>query len=83
MASTFMQQFAKKKTLLKRSTKKYLDEALYKKLLSDGGEERQVRAKVNEFLKSRKSAYKWEVGRTVKILRGRKLYGAAAKVTHF
>ncbi|KAG6404614.1 hypothetical protein SASPL_136865 [Salvia splendens] len=81
MASTFMQQFAKKKTVVKRSSKKYLTEALYKKLLSDGGEERSVRAKTNEFLKSRKSAYKWEVGRTVKILRGRKLYGPAVKIS--
>ncbi|KAH6820627.1 Tetratricopeptide repeat superfamily protein [Perilla frutescens var. hirtella] len=81
MASTFMQQFAKKKTVLQRSSKKYLEEALYKKLLSDGGEEMHVRAKLNEFLKSRKSAYKWEVGRTVKILRGRKLYGPATKLS--
>lgn len=75
-----MRQFAKKKTVLRRSSKKYLEEALYKKLLSDGGQEKNVRENMNEFLKSRKSAYKWEVGRTVKILRGRKLYAPAAKV---
>lgn len=76
-----MRQFAKKKTVLRRSSKKYLEEALYKKLLSDGGQEKNVRENMNEFLKSRKSAYKWEVGRTVKILRGRKLYAPAAKLS--
>ncbi|KAI3470485.1 hypothetical protein Pfo_027148 [Paulownia fortunei] len=81
MASSFMQQFAKKKSILKRSSKKYLEEALYKKLFSDGGEEHNVREKLNQFLKSHKSAYKWEVGHTLKILRGRKLYGPALKLS--
>ncbi|CAA0825325.1 Pentatricopeptide repeat-containing protein [Striga hermonthica] len=81
MASSFMHQFAKKKEILKRSSKKYLEEALYTKLLSDGGEERKVRAKLNEFLKSRKSAFKWEVGHTLKILRSRRLYGPALKLS--
>ncbi|EYU39860.1 hypothetical protein ABFS82_06G165500 [Erythranthe guttata] len=81
MASTFMQQFAKKRSLLKRSSKKYLEEALYKKLLSDGGEERCVREKLNQFIDSRKSAFKWEAGHSLKILRSRKLYGPALKLS--
>ncbi|PIN03363.1 hypothetical protein CDL12_24114 [Handroanthus impetiginosus] len=81
MASTFMQQFAKKKSIVNRSSKKYLEEALYKKLFKDGGEEHRVRENLNEFLKSGKSAYKWEVGQTLKILRSRKLYGPALKLS--
>ncbi|KAL0403493.1 UNVERIFIED_CONTAM: Pentatricopeptide repeat-containing protein [Sesamum radiatum] len=81
MASSFMQQFAKKKSVLKRSSKKYLEEALYKKLFKDGGEEQSVRGNLNQFLKSHKSAYKWEVGHTLKMLRGRKLYGPAVKLS--
>ncbi|KAK4403897.1 Pentatricopeptide repeat-containing protein [Sesamum angolense] len=79
MASSFMQQFAKKKSVLKRSSKKYLEEALYKKLFKDGGEEQSVRGNLNQFLKSHKSAYKWEVGHTLKMLRGRRLCGPAVK----
>ncbi|KAK6137909.1 hypothetical protein DH2020_028343 [Rehmannia glutinosa] len=74
-------QFAKKRSILKRSSKKYLEEALYKKLFSDGGEEHSVREKLNQFLKSHKSAYKWEVGHTLKTLRSRKLYGPALKLS--
>ncbi|KAL2548871.1 Pentatricopeptide repeat-containing protein [Forsythia ovata] len=81
MASTFMQQFAKKKVILKRSTKKYLEEALYKKLFKEGGEEQRVSEQLNQFLKSRKSAYKWEVGQSLKVLRSRKLYGPAVKLS--
>lgn len=75
-----MQQFAKKKNILKRSTKKYLEEALYKKLFKEGGEEQRVAEQLNQFLKSRKSAYKWEVGQSLKVLRSRKLYRPAIKV---
>lgn len=82
MASSFMQQFAKKRSVVKRSSKKYLDEALYKKLFSDGGEDHSVREKLNHFIKSHKSAFKWEVGHTLKILRSRKLYGPALKVPY-
>ncbi|KAL6527129.1 hypothetical protein OROGR_016219 [Orobanche gracilis] len=81
MASSFMQQFAKKKSIVKRSSKKYLEQALYKQLFSDGGEEQMVRGKLNQFLKSHKSAYKWEVGHTLKILRRRKLYNPAIKLS--
>ncbi|KAL8518036.1 hypothetical protein ACS0TY_009358 [Phlomoides rotata] len=81
MASKFMQQFAKKKTVVKRSSKKYLEEALYTNLLSNGGEEKNVRANMNQFIKSDKSVFKWEVGHTLKILRSRKLYGSALKLS--
>lgn len=81
MASSFMQQFAKQKSIVKRSSKKYLEEALYRQLFKDGGEERKVREKLNVFLKSRKSAYKWEVDHTLKLLRSRKLYGPALKLS--
>ncbi|EPS60636.1 hypothetical protein M569_14165, partial [Genlisea aurea] len=81
MASSFMRQFAKKKVIGRRSSKKYLTEALYKNLLKDGGEDRNVRKNLNLFIKSRKSAYKWEVGRTLQILRRRKLYGPALKLS--
>nr|GMC53983.1 pentatricopeptide repeat-containing protein At1g60770 [Ipomoea batatas] len=44
------------------------------KLVKEGGRENSVGKNLNEFLKSQKSAYKWEVGRSVKLLRQRKLY---------
>ncbi|XP_051116302.1 pentatricopeptide repeat-containing protein At1g60770 [Andrographis paniculata] len=81
MASSFMQQFAKQKSIVKRSSKKYLEEALYRRLFKDGGEEQRVREKLNEFLKSGKSAFKWEVDHTLKILRSRKLYAPALKLS--
>ncbi|XP_027111516.1 large ribosomal subunit protein mL101 (rPPR4)-like isoform X1 [Coffea arabica] len=82
MASTFMQQFTRKsKTVAKRSTKKYLEEALYRKLLKGGSEEESVRQQLNEFLKSHKSAYKWEADHSLKLLRQRKLYGPALKLS--
>ncbi|KAL3523486.1 hypothetical protein ACH5RR_016320 [Cinchona calisaya] len=82
MASTFMQQFTRKsKKVAKRSTKKYIEEALYRNLLKEGSEENNVRQKLNEFLKSHKSAYKWEVDHSLKILRQRKLFGPALKLS--
>ncbi|GAA0163707.1 hypothetical protein LIER_19506 [Lithospermum erythrorhizon] len=79
--SSFMQQFVKKKTILSRSTKRYVEGGLYKKLLKEGGEENKVRHQLNEFLKSHKKAYKWEVGHTLKLLRQRKLYSPALKLS--
>ncbi|KAK4493175.1 hypothetical protein RD792_017969 [Penstemon davidsonii] len=81
MASAFMQQFSKKRSVVKRSSKKYLDEALYKKLFNNGGEEQKVRSQLNQFLHSHKSAYKWEVGKSLKLLRSRKIYGPALKLS--
>ncbi|XP_073032289.1 large ribosomal subunit protein mL101 (rPPR4) [Primulina eburnea] len=81
MASSFMRQFEKKRSILKRSGKKYLEEALYKNLFKNGGEDQNVREQLNHFLKSHKSAYKWEVGKSLKHLRSRKLYGPALKLS--
>nr|GME10250.1 pentatricopeptide repeat-containing protein At1g60770 [Ipomoea batatas] len=78
--ASFIQRFSSKtKNIGKRSTKKFLEEALYRKLVKEGGRENSVGKNLNEFLKSHKSAYKWEVGRSVKLLRQRKLYSPAIK----
>ncbi|RAL40257.1 hypothetical protein DM860_006327 [Cuscuta australis] len=80
--ASFMQRFSSKTKIIgKRSTKKYLEEALYQRLFKDGGKENCVGKNLNEFLKSRKSAYKWEVSRSVKLLRERKLYSPAVKLS--
>ncbi|KAK6919604.1 hypothetical protein RJ641_015508 [Dillenia turbinata] len=63
-----MFQFGRSKSVAKRS-KKYLEEVLYKRLFKDGSDEVNVRQKLNEFLKSSKRFYKWEVGVTLKKLR--------------
>lgn len=82
MASRLVGPFQKNmKTIEKRSKKKYLEEALYRKLLKDGCEENNVRQNLNAFLKSHKSAYKWEVGVCLKLLRERKLYAPAVKLS--
>ncbi|CAI9091139.1 OLC1v1026081C1 [Oldenlandia corymbosa var. corymbosa] len=82
MASTFMQQFTRKtKDVAKRSTKRYVEEALYRNLLKEGSEEESVRQQLNQFLKSHKSAFKWEVDHSIKLLRQRHLYGPALKLS--
>ncbi|KAL4574006.1 hypothetical protein LXL04_020828 [Taraxacum kok-saghyz] len=80
-SSLFIQRFGKTKSLTKRSTKKYLEEALYRRLLKDGGSDVSVRQNLNQFLKSRKKAYKWEVDHTLKTLRSRKRYASALKLS--
>lgn len=80
MGSKFMQQFLEKKNIAGRSHKKYLEEALYKNLYRQGGKENKVREQLNNFIRSKKSVFKWEVGKTLKDLRSRKLYGPALKV---
>ena len=74
-----LQQFGRSKSLTKRS-KKHLEEALYKRLFKDGSSEVSVRQQLNQFIKSHKRVYKWEVGDTLKKLRQRKLYYPALKV---
>lgn len=69
----------KTKNIANRS-KRYVEEALYVKLFKEGGEEVTVRHQLNEFIKSGKKVYKWEVGDTIKKLRSRKHYFAALKV---
>lgn len=68
------------KDIAKRS-KKYLEEALYYRLFKDGSDEVSVRRHLNEFIKSRKRVYKWEVGETIRKLRDRKRYFAALKLS--
>ncbi|XP_076883090.1 large ribosomal subunit protein mL101 (rPPR4)-like [Bidens hawaiensis] len=80
-SSLFIQRFGRTKSLTKRSTKKYLEEALYRRLLKDGGSDVSVRRNLNEFIKSRKKAYKWEVDHTLKILRNRNRYAPALKLS--
>ncbi|KAK1419993.1 hypothetical protein QVD17_29483 [Tagetes erecta] len=80
-SSLFIKRFGKTKSLTKRSTKKYLEEALYRRLFKDGGSDVNVRQNLNQFLKSKKKAYKWEVDRTLKILRSRKRYAPALKLS--
>lgn len=72
-------QFGRTKSVAKRS-KKFLEEALYTRLFREGGSEVSVRHQLNQFLKSHKRVYKWEVGDTLKKLRERKLYSPALKV---
>lgn len=74
-----MQQLGRTKNATKRS-KKYLEEALYHRLFKDGSSEISVRQQLNQFLKSSKRVYKWEVDDTLKKLRDRKLYYPALKV---
>lgn len=78
--ATFMQQFKETKSIAKRS-KKYLEEALYKRLFNGGSSEVTVRQNLNQFLKSRKRAYKWEVGHTLKELRHRGRFSPAVKLS--
>ncbi|KAK9277098.1 hypothetical protein L1049_006637 [Liquidambar formosana] len=75
-----LQQFSRSKTVAKRS-KKYLEEALYKRLFKDGSSEVSVRHQLNQFIKSSKRVYKWEVGDTIKKLRQRNRYYPALKLS--
>nr|XP_043637971.1 pentatricopeptide repeat-containing protein At1g60770 [Erigeron canadensis] len=80
-SSLYLQRFGRTKSLTKRSTKKYLEEALYRNLYKNGGSEMNVRQNLNEFIKSRKKAFKWEVDHTLKLLRNRKHYAPALKLS--
>lgn len=75
-----LRQLSRTKNVAKRSTKKYLEEALYVRLFKDGGSEKSLRQQLNGFIKSHKRVFKWEVGDTLKKLRDRKLYNPALKV---
>ncbi|KAI4314366.1 hypothetical protein L6164_027281 [Bauhinia variegata] len=75
-----MQPYGRTKSVVKRS-KKYLEEALYNRLFKEGSSELRVQQQLNQFIKSRKLAYKWEVGDTLKKLRSRKLYSPALKLS--
>uniref|UniRef100_A0A2P2J4Z6 Uncharacterized protein MANES_13G026500 n=1 Tax=Rhizophora mucronata TaxID=61149 RepID=A0A2P2J4Z6_RHIMU len=80
--------FGRTRAIAGRSQKKYLEQPLFEKLFEEGGSELSVRRQLNQFLKSSKHVYKWEVDFTIKKLRDRKLYYPALKVpflnnTHF
>ncbi|XP_047341835.1 pentatricopeptide repeat-containing protein At1g60770 [Impatiens glandulifera] len=77
---SFMQQFRVKQSVVKRS-KKYLEEALYRRLFKDGGSKVSVRYQLHKFLKTRKRVYKWEVGHTIKILRQRRRFFPALRLS--
>ncbi|GJY35502.1 pentatricopeptide repeat-containing protein [Tanacetum coccineum] len=79
--SLMIQRFGKTKSITKRSAKKYVEEALYRKVFKNGGEEVNVRRNLNQFVKSRKLAYKWEVDHTLKLLRNRKHFAPALKLS--
>ncbi|KAJ6435363.1 hypothetical protein OIU84_000538 [Salix udensis] len=68
------------KNVAKRS-KKYLEEALYMRLFREGSSEASVKKELNQFLKSSKLVFKWEVGDTIKKLRSRNLYYPALKLS--
>ncbi|XP_074302505.1 large ribosomal subunit protein mL101 (rPPR4)-like [Silene latifolia] len=69
------------KNIVANRSNKYVEEALFLKLFRQGGDEVTVRHQLNLFLKSRKRAFKWEVGDTIKKLRDRKHYYAALKLS--
>ncbi|KAL0856832.1 hypothetical protein Bca101_061986 [Brassica carinata] len=64
-----LRHLSRPRDIVKRSTKKYLDEPLYHRLFKDGGSEISVRQQLNLFLKGTKHVFKWEVGDTIKKLR--------------
>lgn len=74
------QRFGRTKNIAKRS-KKHLEEALYDRLFKKGSSDVSVRQQLNQFLKSKKRVFKWEVGDTLKKLRDRKLYYPALKLS--
>lgn len=80
MATTVARLLGRTKNIDKRS-KKYLGEALYYKLFKEGSDEVSVRHQLNQFLKSRKRVYKWEVGDTIRKLRDRKRFYPALKLS--
>ncbi|XP_022726974.1 pentatricopeptide repeat-containing protein At1g60770 [Durio zibethinus] len=75
-----MQHLGRTKNVMRRS-KKYLEEALYHRLFKEGSSEISVRQQLNHFLKGSKRVYKWEVDDTLKMLRSRKLYYPALKLS--
>ncbi|GFY91402.1 tetratricopeptide repeat (TPR)-like superfamily protein [Actinidia rufa] len=75
----FMQKFLQTKSVTKRGNK-YLEEALYKWLFKEGSSEVSVRQQLNQFLKSKKRVYKWEVGHSLKILHHRDRFNPALKL---
>ncbi|KAL5216401.1 hypothetical protein ABZP36_007802 [Zizania latifolia] len=69
------------KDVARRSTNKYVEEALYRRLFRRGSTPQAVREEVDGFLDSRKRAFKWEVGVCVRRLRKHALYRPALKLS--
>ncbi|KAK3131492.1 hypothetical protein QOZ80_6AG0507150 [Eleusine coracana subsp. coracana] len=69
------------KDVARRSTKKYVEEALYQRLFRKGSTPQAVREEVDGFLDSRKRAFKWEVGVCVRRMRRQELYRPALKLS--
>ncbi|KAG8083363.1 hypothetical protein GUJ93_ZPchr0015g6987 [Zizania palustris] len=69
------------KDVARRSSKKYVEEALYRRLFRRGSTPQAVREEVDGFLDSRKRAFKWEVGVCVHRLRKHALYRPALKLS--
>ncbi|KAF8732725.1 hypothetical protein HU200_015060 [Digitaria exilis] len=69
------------KNVARRSTKKYVEEALYRRLFRKGSTPQAVREEVDGFLDSRKRAFKWEVGVCVNRMRRSALYRPALKLS--
>jgi hypothetical protein len=71
------------KDVARRSTKKYVEEALYRLLFRQGSTPQVVREEVDGFLDSRKRAFKWGVGVCIRRMRRQELYRPALKVRAF
>ncbi|NP_001168600.1 Pentatricopeptide repeat-containing protein At1g60770 [Zea mays] len=69
------------KDVARRSTKKYVEEALYRRLFRKGSTPQAVREEVDGFLDSRKRAFKWEVGVCVRRMRRNALYRPSLKLS--
>ncbi|XP_062227925.1 large ribosomal subunit protein mL101 (rPPR4)-like [Phragmites australis] len=69
------------KDVARRSSKKYVEEALYRRLFRRGSTPQAVREEVDGFLDSRKRAFKWEVGVCVRRMRRHALYRPALKLS--
>ncbi|XP_066376694.1 large ribosomal subunit protein mL101 (rPPR4)-like [Miscanthus floridulus] len=69
------------KDVARRSTKKYVEEALYRRLFRKGSTPQAVREEVDGFLDSRKRAFKWEVGVCIRRMRRNALYRPALKLS--
>ncbi|XP_062233709.1 large ribosomal subunit protein mL101 (rPPR4)-like [Phragmites australis] len=69
------------KDVARRSSKKYVEEALYRRLFRRGSTPQAVREEVDGFLDSRKRAFKWEVGVCVRRMRRHELFRPALKLS--
>ncbi|XP_031499389.1 pentatricopeptide repeat-containing protein At1g60770 [Nymphaea colorata] len=65
---------------LARPTARLVREALYRRLFKGGTSERSVGGEINKWLKDSRRFKKWDVGKSVKDLRKRKLFNPALKL---